>query len=109
MCCLAVFLAFHARTLARMPRERPRPLLLPTGVPACRESEPVGVVPAPVLEKDFLHSINDGFVSGSDTRNAIVGARAVKCAPLPSTHDVKVMIHKLPVRCVYNGNSAAAK
>ena len=51
-------------------------------------------VPAPILEKDFLHQINDGFVSGSNTRDASTALQnAPGCKPMKSKHDLKMSLH----------------
>lgn len=52
-------------------------------------------LPAPELEKDFLHSINDGFVGGGSTP-AAAAAAANGCKPLPSKHGLSLALHALP-------------
>jgi hypothetical protein len=59
------------------------------------QSEPTTVIPAPALEKNYLHQINDGFVSGGDTRTALEALKQ-GCGPLPSLHSVSVPLHLLP-------------
>ncbi|EOD24246.1 hypothetical protein EMIHUDRAFT_469365 [Emiliania huxleyi CCMP1516] len=61
-------------------------------------TEPTAVVPAPELEVNSLHSINDGFVSGSDTRNALAAVKGGGCRPQPSLHGVRVSVAVLPVK-----------
>jgi len=58
--------------------------------------EPTTVTPAPELEKDFLHSINDGFVSGADHRSATEALESSGCKPRPSLHGVAVTLHLVP-------------
>ena len=53
-------------------------------------------VPAPELERDFLHMINDGFVSGSSSRNAEDAIAKYGCSAAPSKHGVAVRLHRLP-------------
>ena len=54
-------------------------------------------VPAPQLERTFQHSINDGFVSGANMRDATAAlAGGHGCKPRPSKHGVKVTLHTLP-------------
>ena len=50
-------------------------------------------VPAPTLEKDFLHQINDGFVSGSNTRDASAAIASGGCKPKPSKHGLSMNLH----------------
>mmetsp|Transcript_13323 Transcript_13323/g.36394 ORF Transcript_13323/g.36394 Transcript_13323/m.36394 type:complete len:619 (+) Transcript_13323:44-1900(+) len=69
--------------------------------------EPTTVVPAPELEKNFLHSINDGFVSGGDTRNAIAVLNQ-GCPVLPSIHGVGVNLHYLAVAECKSGDALCA-
>ena len=73
---------------------------IPDALDAFAKGEPATTVPAPALERDFLHQINDGFVSGSYVHDAQLAARSVDggrtCAPRPSAHGVAVTLHHLP-------------
>ena len=54
-------------------------------------------VPAPQLEQSFQHSINDGFVSGANLRDASAAIAAPQgCKPRASKHGVRVALHTLP-------------
>ena len=68
-------------------------------------------VPAPQLEQHFLHSINDGFVSGANTQAASAATASGGCAPKPSKHGVTVGLHRLPAAlpCVDADLCAAAR
>ena len=50
-------------------------------------------VPAPELERDFLHMINDGFVSGANTRDASQALVKSGCAPQKSKHGLSIQLH----------------
>ena len=64
-------------------------------------------VPAPQLEQHFLHSINDGFVSGANTQAASAATASGGCGPKPSKHGVTVGLHRLPAAlpCVDDGGA----
>ena len=50
-------------------------------------SEQGFTVPAPTLEADFLHMINDGFVSGANFRDGLAATRKpAGCTPQTSKH-----------------------
>ena len=55
--------------------------------------EPVGTVSAVELERDHLHSINDGFVSGGDTRQASEAVSGHGCEPIKSAHGLNIALH----------------
>ena len=46
-------------------------------------SEQAYTVPAPQLERAFQHSINDGFVSGANLRDASLAIAAPQARPRP--------------------------
>lgn len=62
-------------------------------------SEQGFTVPAPVLEKDFLHMINDGFVSGANTHDAAIASSPAEggCSPKKSKHGLSITLHTRPL------------
>ena len=55
--------------------------------------EPTSTQDAPTLEKDFLHMINDGFVSGSNTKDASSAVQDGACRSQPSKHQLQMRLH----------------
>ena len=72
-------------------------------------SEQGFTVPAPELEKDFMHMINDGFVSGANLRDASAAlTKAGGCKPMPSKHGLTVQLHTRPKAPCASGDALCA-
>jgi len=73
------------------------------------KTEQAFTVPAPTLEADFLHMINDGFVSGANTRDASAATTTAGCKPQASKHGISVSLHTRPLstNCAGAGTDAA--
>ena len=62
-------------------------------------------VPAPELERDFLHMINDGFVSGANTRDASNALAKGSCSPQRSKHTLEISLHTRPRTACADGDA----
>ena len=62
-------------------------------------------VPAPELERTFLHMINDGFVSGANTRDASNALAKGGCSPQRSKHTLAISLHTRPRSACADGDA----
>ena len=60
-------------------------------------------------ERDFLHQINDGFVSGANTHDASAALASEGCKPQPSKHKLTMNLHTRPrTQCAATDSLCAA-